>query len=44
MLEKPLNKEDQIRNLTLMAGRACEIITGVTIAYPCVQAPGFKLE
>lgn len=44
VLEKPINKEDQMRNLTLMAGRACEIITGVTIAYPCVQAPGFKLE
>lgn len=31
VLEKPTSMEDQIRMLDLMAGKECEVITGVTI-------------
>jgi septum formation protein len=31
VLEKPSSKEDQARMLDLMAGKECEVITGVTI-------------
>ncbi|KAI9632308.1 inosine triphosphate pyrophosphatase-like protein [Dioszegia hungarica] len=44
ILEKPSSKEDQFRMLDLMAGKECEVITGVTIVYPTVDAPGYKLE
>ncbi|ORY25250.1 inosine triphosphate pyrophosphatase-like protein [Naematelia encephala] len=44
ILEKPINKDEQIRALLSMSGRSCEVITGVTIVYPCVEAPGYKLE
>ena len=32
ILEKPASKEDQIRNLMNMAGKDCEIVTGVAIS------------
>ncbi|KAK8861326.1 septum formation protein Maf [Kwoniella newhampshirensis] len=44
VLEKPINKEDQAKILGLMAGRECEVITGVTIVYPSIEAPGFKVH
>ncbi|CAD6582013.1 MAG: hypothetical protein TREMPRED_003155 [Tremellales sp. Tagirdzhanova-0007] len=44
IFEKPISKVDQLRTLSLMAGRACEVVTGVTIVYPTVEAPGYKLE
>lgn len=31
ILEKPSSKADQARMLDLMAGKECEVITGVTI-------------
>ncbi len=27
-----------------MSGKSCEIVTGVTIAYPVLEAPGYKLQ
>ncbi|WVQ94321.1 septum formation protein Maf [Kwoniella sp. CBS 9459] len=44
VLEKPLNKAEQARSLALMAGRNCEVITGVSIVYPTIEAPGFKVQ
>lgn len=39
ILEKPSSKEDQFRMLDLMAGKECEVITGVTIG----MSLGFRL-
>ncbi|GFZ42878.1 hypothetical protein JCM24511_00596 [Saitozyma sp. JCM 24511] len=44
ILEKPLSKHEQARSLALMAGRSCEVVTGVTIVYPSIEAPGYKLQ
>ncbi|WWC98889.1 septum formation protein Maf [Kwoniella sp. B9012] len=44
VLEKPINKHEQIRSLSSMSGRQCEVITGVSIVYPTVEAPGFKVQ
>jgi len=45
-----------MRSLSTMSGRTCDVVTGVTIGepisptrflmtvYPCVEAPGYKLE
>ncbi|WRT65427.1 septum formation protein Maf [Kwoniella shivajii] len=44
VLEKPINKNEQTRSLSSMAGRQCEVITGVSIVYPTVEAPGFKVQ
>ncbi|BEJ11275.1 hypothetical protein CspHIS471_0106970 [Cutaneotrichosporon sp. HIS471] len=44
ILEKPLNKAEQFRILDLMSSRSCEVVTGVCIVYPTVEAPGFQLK
>ncbi|WVQ83550.1 septum formation protein Maf [Cryptococcus sp. DSM 104549] len=44
VLEKPINKDEQAKNLALMAGRECEIITGISIVYPVLEQPGFKVH
>ncbi|WVR04072.1 septum formation protein Maf [Kwoniella sp. DSM 27419] len=44
VLEKPINRDEQTRSLSLMAGRSCEVITGVSIVYPIIEAPGFKVQ
>ncbi|KAL7419821.1 hypothetical protein Q5752_005737 [Cryptotrichosporon argae] len=44
VLEKPVNAADQRAVLRLMAGRQCEVVTGVCIVYPTIDAPGYKLE
>ncbi|WVQ73889.1 septum formation protein Maf [Cryptococcus sp. DSM 104548] len=44
ILEKPVNKDDQAKVLGLMSGRDCEVITGVSIVYPTVEYPGFKVH
>ena len=31
ILEKPISKDEQLRWLMVMAGRSCEVVTGVTI-------------
>ncbi|KAK1920810.1 inosine triphosphate pyrophosphatase-like protein [Papiliotrema laurentii] len=44
IMEKPVNKDEQTKWLNLMSGRTAEVVTGVTIVYPCVEAPGYKIE
>lgn len=45
VMEKPTSKEDQIRMLDLMAGKECEVITGVTIGKePIFQADPHSLS
>jgi hypothetical protein len=39
ILEKPASKEDQVRNLMNMAGKDCEIVTGVAISMLQSSAP-----
>lgn len=44
ILEKPINKDEQARSLAHMSGRKCEVITGISIVYPTVEYPGFKVH
>ncbi|KAK7454457.1 hypothetical protein VKT23_011213 [Stygiomarasmius scandens] len=44
LLEKPTSKEDNLRMLLDMNGGVCEVVTGVTIAFPILQAPGYGLK
>ncbi|KAI5453730.1 hypothetical protein NCC49_005545 [Naganishia albida] len=44
ILEKPLDKEDQLRTLSELNGEMCEVVTGVTIVYPTIAQPGYRLR
>ncbi|KAJ9120052.1 hypothetical protein QFC22_002949 [Naganishia vaughanmartiniae] len=52
ILEKPADKKDQAltypvrqyKMLMELNGETCEVVTGVTIVYPTIAAPGFKLR
>ncbi|KAF8638966.1 hypothetical protein AX17_001827 [Amanita inopinata Kibby_2008] len=42
LLEKPSDKADNMRMLLDLNGNVCEVVTGVTIAYPILTAPGYR--
>ncbi|KAF5367001.1 hypothetical protein D9758_003984 [Tetrapyrgos nigripes] len=44
LLEKPASKQDNLRMLLDLNGGVCEVVTGVTIAFPILQAPGYGLK
>ncbi|KAJ3842878.1 inosine triphosphate pyrophosphatase-like protein [Lentinula raphanica] len=44
LLEKPKDKKDNLRMLMDLNGQVCEVVTGVTIAYPILTAPGYALR
>ncbi|KAG5652182.1 hypothetical protein H0H81_005981 [Sphagnurus paluster] len=44
LLEKPSSKEDNLRMLLDLNGNVCEVVTGVTIVYPVLSAPGYSLR
>ncbi|KAJ3728861.1 inosine triphosphate pyrophosphatase-like protein [Lentinula raphanica] len=44
LLEKPKDKNDNLRMLMDLNGQVCEVVTGVTIAYPILTAPGYALR
>ncbi|KAH9847823.1 Maf/Ham1 [Lenzites betulinus] len=44
ILEKPTDKEDNMRMLLDLNGGVCEVVTGVTIAFPVLEAPGYKIK
>lgn len=44
MLEKPQSKDDNLRMLLDLSGKSCEVVTGVSIIYPVLTAPGYKIE
>ncbi|KAK1231192.1 hypothetical protein PQX77_005718 [Marasmius sp. AFHP31] len=44
LLEKPLDKEDNLRMLMDLNGSVCEVVTGVTLVYPVLQAPGYAIR
>ncbi|KAJ4488344.1 Maf/Ham1 [Lentinula aciculospora] len=44
LLEKPKDKADNLRMLMDLNGQVCEVVTGVTVVYPILTAPGYGLR
>lgn len=44
VLEKPSSKEDNLRMLLDLNGGICEVVTGVSLVYPVLEAPGYKIK
>ncbi|KAI0703845.1 Maf/Ham1 [Cytidiella melzeri] len=44
ILEKPSSKEDNMRMLMDINGGVCEVVTGVTLVYPVLEAPGYNIR
>jgi len=44
ILEKPESKEDNRRMLLDVNGNVCEVVTGVSLVYPVLVAPGYKIK
>jgi len=44
LLEKPASKEDNLRMLQDLNGSVCEVVTGVSLVYPVLTAPGYAIK
>ncbi|CCL99930.1 uncharacterized protein FIBRA_01955 [Fibroporia radiculosa] len=44
LLEKPISKADNMRMLLDVNGGVCEVVTGVSVVYPVLEAPGYKIK
>ena len=44
ILEKPRSKADNLRMLLDLNGGSCEVVTGVSVVYPVLQAPGYNIK
>jgi len=44
LLEKPTSKQDNLRMLLDLNGGVCEVVTGVTVVYPILHAPGYDMK
>jgi len=44
VLEKPANAEDNLRMLLDLNGGVCEVVTGVSVVFPILEAPGYKIK
>ncbi|KAG6331378.1 hypothetical protein ID866_7711 [Astraeus odoratus] len=44
LLEKPISKEDNLRMLLDLNGNVCEVVTGVSLVYPILTAPGYAIK
>ncbi|KAI0667936.1 Maf/Ham1 [Trametes maxima] len=44
ILEKPIDKDDNMRMLLDLNGGICEVVTGVSLAFPVLEAPGYKVK
>ncbi|KAG9103531.1 hypothetical protein FRC06_010107 [Ceratobasidium sp. 370] len=44
ILEKPTDAADNLRMLLELNGRKCEVVTGVTVVYPILTAPGYAVK
>ncbi|KAG9089649.1 hypothetical protein FRC07_012282 [Ceratobasidium sp. 392] len=44
ILEKPADAADNLRMLLDLNGRKCEVVTGVTVVYPILTAPGYAVK
>ncbi len=42
--EKPISKEDNLRMLLDLNGGTCEVVTGVSVVYPTITAPGYAIK
>jgi len=41
LLEKPISKADHVRMLQDLNGNVCEVVTGVSLVFPVLTAPGY---
>jgi len=44
VLEKPISRDDNLRMLLDLNGSRCEVVTGVSIVYPVLESPGYKIH
>ncbi|WFD25161.1 hypothetical protein MNAN1_000127 [Malassezia nana] len=44
VLEKPIDKMDNLRMLADLMGHSCTVVTGVALVHPILQAPGYKIR
>ncbi|CAE6480700.1 unnamed protein product [Rhizoctonia solani] len=44
ILEKPQDKGDNLRMLLELNGGRCEVVTGVSVVYPILTAPGYAIK
>ncbi|KAF5341682.1 hypothetical protein D9611_001197 [Ephemerocybe angulata] len=44
LLEKPGTKKENLRMLLDLNGNVCEVVTGVVVAFPVLQSPGYKIQ
>ncbi|KAI0288951.1 Maf/Ham1 [Russula brevipes] len=44
LLEKPINKADNLRMLQDLNGSVCEVVTGVSVVFPVLTSPGFSIR
>jgi len=44
ILEKPISKADNLRMLLDLNGGVCEVVTGVSLVYPIITAPGYNIK
>lgn len=44
LLEKPADASDHLRMLLDLNGAVCEVVTGVSIVYPILTAPGYAIK
>ncbi|TFK50153.1 Maf/Ham1 [Heliocybe sulcata] len=44
ILEKPESGEDHLRMLLDLNGGMCEVVTGVSLVYPILSAPGYDIK
>ncbi|KAF9790323.1 Maf Ham1 [Thelephora terrestris] len=44
VLEKPVSRDDNLRMLLDLNGNRCEVVTGVSIVYPVLESPGYKIH
>lgn len=44
LLEKPTDKDDNLRMLLDLNGGVCEVVTGVSLVYPILSSPGYEIK
>ncbi|KAF8646287.1 hypothetical protein AX16_007285 [Volvariella volvacea WC 439] len=44
LLEKPRDKQDNLRMLLDLNGGVCEVVTGVVVVFPVLSSPGYMIK